>query len=291
MIGLFWGLLGALFIGVSDGLARKTTQSTSILVLILIVMGLSSAVLSVSFAITDSWPEWHAYAWFASAISGLLNLVALAFLYKALHRGPVAVASPAASSFTVMLVVINAVMGHPFSWGQILAVALVFLGVVMLTQPDKAGDQNNTYTGQWLRTTALFGLAAAAAISVRFYLAQEAGDILGSMPALYLNRVFAFLFTLLALIYVLFTQGTPKLPQGTGIWILVFIQAVLESLALWAFLTGSAEGGRIAATIGFAAFAAITTMTAWLLFGEKVPTKRWLWIAVIAVGIAIASAV
>ncbi|MCP4790080.1 MAG: DMT family transporter [Gammaproteobacteria bacterium] len=289
MIGLFWGLLGALFIGVSDGLARKTTQSTSILVLILIVMGLSSLILTGVFSITGNWPQWHLYAWTASALSGLLNLVALAFLYKALHRGPVAVASPSASSFTVMLVVINAFMGHPFHWGHMLAVALVFIGVVMLTQPGKVGEQNNHYSATWLRTTAYFGLGAALAISVRFYLAQEANDILGSIPALYLNRVFAFACTVIVLFYMVLKQGSPKLPKG-HMWWLVLIQALLESLALWAFLTGSVDGGRIAATIGFAAFAAITTITAWLLFGEKVPVKRWLWIAVIALGITIASA-
>ncbi|MDP6968514.1 MAG: DMT family transporter [Gammaproteobacteria bacterium] len=288
MMGLFWGLLGALFIGVSDGLARKTTQSVPILILILVVMALSSLVLSAGFAVADSWPQWHAYAWLASAISGLLNLIALAFLYHALHRGPVAVASPAASSFTVILVLINGFMGHPFSWGHLLAVGLVFVGVVMLTQPDKANSKHNHYSAQWLRTTAYCGLGAATAISLRFYLAQDAGDILGSVPALYLNRLFACLFTALILAFMIFRSGIPTLPKGQ-IWWLVLIQAVLESLALWAFLTGSADGGRVAATIGFAAFAAISTLVAWLLFDEKVPTKRWLWIAIIALGISIAS--
>lgn len=288
MMGLIWGLLGALFIGVSDGLARKTTQSVPILVLILIIMGLTTAAMSGYYTINGGWPVWHAYGWFASAMSGLLNLLALAFLYKALHRGPVAVASPAASSFTVMLVVINALMGHPFHLGHLAAVCLVFIGVVMLTQPDKSNSED--YSGQWLRTTAYFGLGAAITISVRFFLAQEAGDILGSIHALYLNRAFAGLFTLMALLYVVIKQGLPLLPKG-GIWWLVGMQAILESLALWAFLTGSTEGGRIAATIGFAAFAAITTLAAWVFYGEKVPTKRWIWIAVIGVGIAIASGI
>lgn len=286
MIGLIWGLLGALFIGVSDGLARKTTQTVPILVLILIIMGLTTIGMSGYYAVNGDWPKWHAYGWFASAMSGLLNLIALAFLYKALHRGPVAVASPSASSFTVMLVVINALMGHPFHLGHLAAVSLVFIGVVMLTQPDKNNSQD--YSGEWLRVTAYFGLGAAATISIRFFLAQEAGDILGSMHALYLNRAFAGLFTLIALIYVIARQGFPNLPSGS-IWFLVLIQAILESLALWAFLTGSTEGGRIAATIGFAAFAAISTLAAWVFYGEKVPAKRWVWIAVIAAGIAIAS--
>ena len=286
MISLIWGLIGALFIGISDGLARKTTQTVPILVIILIIMGLTTFVMSGYYAIYGGWPRWHAYGWFASAMSGLLNLTALAFLYKALHRGPVAVASPTASSFTVMLVLINAFMGHPFHIGHLAAVSLVFLGVVMLTQPDKHNRQD--YSGEWLRTTAYFALGAAISISIRFFLAQEAGDILGSIHALYLNRAFAGMFTLMALIYVFAKQGLPTLPTG-AIWWLVLSQAILESLSLWAFLTGSRDGGRIAATIGYAAFAAVSTLVAWLFFGEKVPAKRWIWIAVIAAGIAIAS--
>jgi drug/metabolite transporter (DMT)-like permease len=70
---------------------------------------------------------------------------------------------------------------------------------------------------------------------------------------------------------------------------LVFAQATLEVAALWAFLMGSQGDGRIAASIGFAAFAAIATITAWLWLGEKVAPQRWLWIIVISLGIILAS--
>jgi drug/metabolite transporter (DMT)-like permease len=290
MIGLIWGLLGALFIGVSDGMAKKTTQTVPILIIILAIMAFSSLALGILFAATDNWPQWHAYAWTASAISGLLNLIGLAFLYHAIKRGPVAVASPASGSFSIMLVIINGLMGHPFSWGHMLAVILVFIGVVMLTQPDKKANQQPQYDAKWLRVTAYYGLAAATAISVRFYLAQDAGDILGPLPSLFLNRLFACLFTTLILVFMLIRSGAPSLPKGS-IWWLVLLQAVLESLALWAFLTGSSDGNRIAATIGFSAYAAVSTLVAWLLFGEKVSTKSWLWIGIIALGVSIASTV
>jgi drug/metabolite transporter (DMT)-like permease len=89
---------------------------------------------------------------------------------------------------------------------------------------------------------------------------------------------------------MLIRSGAPSLPKGS-IWWLVLLQAVLESLALWAFLTGSSDGNRIAATIGFSAYAAVSTLVAWLLFGEKVSTKSWLWIGIIALGVSIASTV
>ncbi len=284
MSGLLWGLLGALFIGVSDCVARITAQCVSISVLLAAVMGLSTVVLTGWMAITDTWPVWHAYGWGAAALSGLLNLVALALLYTALVRGPVSVASPAASSFSVILVLMNALAGEPLSWHQAGAIGLVFIGVAMLSRRGGTGD---AFDASHLQTTAAYGLAAALVIAARMYLAQEAADALGSIPSLYLNRVFA-----LAGVAVIFaferargvTQQWPDL-SGAG---LVLLQSVLETLALASFLIGSAHDGRIGATIGFATFSAITALTAWLWLGEPVGWRRSFWMGVIAAGIALA---
>jgi uncharacterized membrane protein len=289
MSGIIWGLLAAVFVGVSDAVARATTQKVSISILILAVMSLSTLGLSVLFMFTDNWPRWHAYAWGVSAASGVLNIVALMFLYKALERGPVAVASPAASSFTVMLVAMNALAGQPFSWAQGLAIALVFGGVIMLSRPSKTPASEPDYSATWLRTTALLGLATAFTVSLRMFFAQEAGAELGPMPALYLNRVFALISVLMLVVWQLQKGQKLNIPKGK-VAVLVFAQATLEVAALWAFVMGSQGDGRIAASIGFAAFAAITTLTAWLWLGEKVAPQRWIWIAVIGLGIILASA-
>ena len=288
MSGIVWGLLAAVFIGVSDAVARSTTQKVSISILILAVMSLSTVGLSVLFMFTDDWPRWHADAWAVSAASGALNIAALMFLYKAIERGPVAVASPAASSFTVMLVAMNAFAGQPFSLAQGLAIALVFGGVIMLSQPSKNLGSEPDYDAAWLRTTALLGLATAFTVSLRMFFAQEASAELGPMPALYLNRMFALICVLMLVAWQLKKGQKLNTPKGK-MAALVSAQAILEVAALWAFLMGSQGDGRIAASIGFAAFAAITTITAWLWLGEKVAPQRWFWIAVIGIGIMLAS--
>jgi drug/metabolite transporter (DMT)-like permease len=288
MTGIIWGLLAAVFIGVSDAVARSTTQKVSISILILAVMSLSTVGLSVLFIFTDDWPRWHAYAWAVSAASGVLNIAALMFLYKALERGPVSVASPAASSFTVMLVAMNAFAGQPFSLAQGLAIALVFGGVIMLSRPSKNPSSEPDYDAAWLRTTALLGLATAFTVSLRMFFAQEASAELGPMPALYLNRMFALICVLMLVAWQLQKGQKLNTPKGK-MAALVSAQAILEVAALWAFLMGSQGDGRIAASIGFAAFAAITTITAWLWLGEKVAPQRWFWIAVIGLGIMLAS--
>ena len=135
MSGILLGLLGGGFIGVSDCVARFTAQRTSLSILILYVMGISTVLMTVWFLASGDWPRWDFYSWSVSLLSGFLNLAALLFLYKALARGPVSVASPAASTFSVILVALNAVSGEPFSWQQLVSVFVVFIGIAMLARP------------------------------------------------------------------------------------------------------------------------------------------------------------
>ena len=69
---------------------------------------------------------------------------------------------------------------------------------------------------------------------------------------------------------------------------LVILQSLLEMLALGALLLGSSGDGRVGAAIGFSSFAAVSTFTAWIWLGEKVPPHRMIWIGIIAAAIVIA---
>lgn len=287
MSGILWGLCGALLIGASDCIARVTSRRVSVSILFLAIMGLSFTALTVYLTISADWPAWDARAWSASALSGFLNLLALFCLYRALAKGPVSVASPAASTFTVLLVAMNIIAGEIWSWMQVIALIVVFFGVAMLAQPATTDRHVEHYDKKWLRTTTLLGLAAAAAIALRMFLAQEASTTLGPLHGLYLNRVFALIGAILLVIYCIYKL--PKLDLPTGkMRSLVFLQAVLETAALAAFLIGSRGDGRVGASIGFAGFAAASALFAWWWLGEAVGWQRSLWIMVVGVGVSLA---
>jgi len=288
MNGILWGLTGAVLIGASDCIARITTQKVAVSILFLSIMGLSFMTLSAGLALSMNWPGWHPVGWGASAISGFLNLVALYFLYRALARGPVAVASPAASTFTVLLVAMNVVAGEPWSWLQIVAMLIVFTGVAMLARPTSIDADTQHFNATWLKNTAFFGLAAATAVAVRMFFAQEASSAIGALHALYLNRFFALLGAIALIIFQLYRSNMLTLPTGK-IRHFIVLQAVLETCALGAFLVGSAHGGRVAATIGFSAFAAATALFAWWWLGERIGWQRGAWIVVTGFGVLMAA--
>ncbi len=299
MTGLIWGLLGAVLIGASDCTARVTSQRVSLLPLIFCVMAISTVILTIALLATDSMPAWHARAWFVSALSGALNIAALLFLYKALAYGPVAVASPAASSFAVFLVVLNALAGEPWTVYQAVSVVMVFLGVVMLSiksdPQNSAKNPQHQYSKKWLRRTSLLATGAALTIAFRMFFAQEATAELGSTSALYLNRLFALITCSFAILFtpvIARTAGKASAPNqwpDRSIRWFVLLQGVLEMAAFAAFLYGSEGDGRVAATIGFSTFAAATTLIAWIALKEPIGLWRFGWIIFISIGVMIAS--
>jgi drug/metabolite transporter (DMT)-like permease len=291
MTGILLGLIGAILIGASDCIARVTTQRVSNSVLILAIMAISTALLTLWLAVTGDYPPFQTWAWLASALSGVLNVVALYLLYLALGRGPVAVASPAASTFAVILVIMNALAGEPWTMLQVISILLVFAGVSMLSrQAPGAATENNSYSTAWLQKTALFGLGAALAIALRMFLAQEATAELGALHGLYLNRLFAMVSCLVLLVIQLTLSQQLRFPKDASTLKLLLAQALLEMAALGVFLAGSFYGGRVSAGIGFSAFAAAAVIIARIFLGELIGWWRALWISVIGLGVMMAIA-
>jgi len=288
MIAVLWGLLAAVLVGTSDAIARKTSQHCDLNILTMLVMAMSTAGMTLWLLIHDQWPGWHLEAWLASMASGALNVVVLYLLYLALRRGPVSVASPAASTFTVMLVGWNIAAGEPWLITQLGAVVLVFLGVMMLARKSSTPGIDDQYDAKWIRNTALLGLAAAVAVSVRMFLAQDAGAAIGAVGALYLNRVFALIASLVVVGYLLIKHSAVQWPKGK-VYALIALQGGMEAAALGVFLLGSAGTGRIGASIGFSAFAAVTAIVASIWLGERIGRTRAIWIGVIVAGLMLAS--
>jgi len=288
MTAVLWGLLAAILVGTSDAIARKTSQHSSLSVLTLWVMTMSTAALALWLSITGQWPHWHLASWLASAVSGVLNVVVLYFLYLALRRGPVSVASPTSATFTVMLVGWNVLAGEPWAYNQLLAIGIVFLGIVMLTRRSSTPGIDDAYDTHWIRKTAAIALVAAFAVSVRMYLAQDANVELGAQGALFLNRLFALITAFIVVGFLTIKQTRLDWPTGNVLG-LISLQAALEASALGVFLIGSSGAGRVGAAIGFSAFAAVTTLVASIWLGDRIGRARSIWISVVVVGLMLAS--
>lgn len=291
--GLLFGLLGAVLIGFSDAITRVTGRRLSILLLTTLLFLISCAPLIVMMALTDGWPPLDAELWGVAALSGFFNAVGLALLFIAIARGPLAVASPAASAFSVILIGLNILDGAPFRLGHGVGAALMTAAILVLAAPDRRRPAARSPAGG-AGVTAAIGLAAAGFIALRMFTAQEIAEPMGELGATFSTRLVAGLCAGTALL-VWRASGkrfTPAPLEGLRrvppIWILVGVQAALEATALTMFLIGGAgaEGDRIASAIGYSAFAAFSPLIAWALWSEEVTRRQALCIALAILGAA-----
>lgn len=285
MIGLGFGLLGAALIGTSDCVARVIGQRIPVVLAVTLMTAIGAVISGLGLLLTGHFPAWHAQGWALALLSGVLNLLVLWCLVTALARGPISVASPGASSFVVLLLGLNAVLGIPVTLAQGAGAALAVFGIWLLAQ--EGSERDMTTTPAWRRVTLFWALGAGAAIAVRMYLAQDATVILGSFGTLFLMRLGTAICGALALVIY-----PPRLAvgwaRGNLLW-LVAIQAVLELAALSAFLLGGELGDRSGAAVGFATFSVFSSLIAAILFRETIPLRRWLGIVVVVAGVTLAA--
>jgi drug/metabolite transporter (DMT)-like permease len=229
-----------------------------------------------------------------AAGSGVLNVIGLWLLYFALARGPVSIASPVMSSFTVMVVALNAATGAVITPVQIVATCLVFLGIAMLPNADRKMTAPQQYSPEHQRKTALIAFIAAFTITFRMFLAQESADSMGAFSSVLVMRLASLaVVAILLLGYLVQAHGTGKnrifWPRGGWIWFALVAQAIFEMLAIGSFLYGSEQGSRVGAAVGFAPFSVVSALIAWLVFKEQISARRMIWILVVALGVILAT--
>lgn len=301
MIGALFGVLGAAIIGTSDAIARLTGRKTPVLLLTTLLFLISLGPIGLFLLATEGWPSVDAEVWAVVALSGALNAVGLALLFNAIARGPVAVASPAASSFSIVLIGLNIFAGEPFRTGHAVGAALAFAAIFLLARPERGGRRGTEPAGQEdaaaLGLTALIAIGAAFFIAFRMFTAQEAAESMSPLAVAVFSRAVAGLCAGAAYLAWRFSGGafepapTPELRWHPPIWTLILLQSVLEVVALFLFLKGgeAAGGDRIAAVIGFTAFAAFSPIAARIIWAEKISPRRMVCIALTMAGVAAAA--
>ena len=78
----------------------------------------------------QAFPEQSLFLWSMSFLSAAMNVTALVCLYRALMRGPVAIAAPLTSMATVFLTIEWLIFGVMPSVGAYIGIVLSLLGAV-----------------------------------------------------------------------------------------------------------------------------------------------------------------
>jgi uncharacterized membrane protein len=219
--------------------------------------------------------ELSARAVLLLATSGLMNVVGLAFEYRALRVGKVGVVSAVASTQGMAATLIAVAAGAALAPGVLVILVLLSAGVALA-----AADRNATLRdsrGDLRRLMALL-LPLPLIFGLSLFAAGEAGDDVALAWAIVPSR----LAGVLLIGFPLLARGTLRLERA--VLPAVATSAVLEVVGFASYVWGSRSGLSIAAVLA-SQFAAIATAGAWVLFREHLDRRQLVGLAIIATGI------
>jgi drug/metabolite transporter (DMT)-like permease len=237
------------------------------------LVGLVPAVPAVLAAGGDV-PHGGSLAWLA--VSGFGNVIGLGLFYAGVRRGKVGVVAPISSTEGAVAAVLAVALDEHLSPGVGVALGAVVAGVVL--SAAARGTEGRT-------SRAAIALACGAALSfgVSIYatgrVSQELSVVWAMLPA---RAVGAALITI-----PLAATGRMVLTRAAAPFVIATGLAEVGGFA--AFAVGARHGIAIAAVVA-SQFAALAALGALVLYRERLTRAQVAGIAVIAVGVAVLSA-
>jgi drug/metabolite transporter (DMT)-like permease len=237
------------------------------------LVGLAVALPAVLLA-GGHTPDGGALGWLAG--SGIGNVVGLGLIYAAFRGGKVGVVTPIASTEGAVAAVIAVALGEHLTPGVGAALGVVGVGVVLAA--TARGSEGRT-------STRVIALAAAAALSfgIGLYATGRASNELAIawviLPARLIGTL-AVAVPLAAAGRLAVTRTTVPYVVGAGL---------AEVIGFASYAAGARHGIAIAAVLA-SQFAALAALGALVLYRERLTRAQVAGIAVIAIGVAAASA-
>lgn len=208
--------------------------------------------------------------------AGTLNIVGLLLIYAALRVGKVSIVAPISSTEGAIAAVLAIVAGEQIGVGSGVVLAVVAVGIALAGMAED--DSHAT-----ARRGPVLALGAAVCFGVGLFVTGRLSDdmplVWATLPARVIGVVAVAIPLLLAGRFRITRQAVPFVVAG----------GILEVIGFLSYAVGSRHGIAIAAVLA-SQFAAIAAIAAYYLFGERISRRQLVGIVVIAVGVALLSA-
>ena len=279
MLAIGFGLTASLVWAVHDLLARKLSQGTALLPILIVVLGSGCVVLLPVVALNGDWSALTGQALVYALLSGLGFTVALGSLYRAFSLAPVRLVSPVIGSYPMLSLAIAAWQGHQVTPGDWLAVAAIVLGIAIVA----LAARDDGPQGYAASPAVALGWAALSALgfAATFGLAQQAARLGGEVPAMLIGRVVA----LLVILALAIAHRSLRPPPRGQLWVLALMGA-LDAFALGLVTAAGSLPRAEYASVTSSLFGVLTILLAAWFLRERVRPVQWLGIGAVFAGIA-----
>jgi len=285
------GVIAALAWGTHDFAARFPTRK----------IGPQHAVFGVTLAgfvwltlwlgATGTFPAVQIQHLWLPALTGIGFALATIWLFAALAAGPIAVISPIVGAYPAYAVAFAFALGARPAVLDWLAMASVFLGVVLVARQGEMVPGHTSPVGGRVSTRTLsYALASGLGFACALTAGQHAAPVYGEIEATWLARIFGLGAVTIACL--------PRAPGGTPTslgrygrwWVLLIVMGLLDAIALASVIAAGHQPGAEIATVTSSAFGAVTVILARIFLKEVVAPAQWAGILLIFAGVGVLSA-
>ena len=243
----------------------------------------------VSFAaallILGKWPDVEAGQVPYAIALGILGVISVSALYRALALGPIAVVAPVVASYVAVTVLLAVIfLGERLSTGQILAAGVVFVGVV-LTSTD--ARQLRATLGRPIPGVQV-GLIATVGFGIW-------GAVFAAATRAYSWSVMILLLRMTSFVlvgaYILARRIDVRVYRDRRALALAATVGVLDTLANALFGLGIATGYASITATGSGAYPIIPAVLGVVALRERLAPNQYVGIGVLAIGLVALGAV
>jgi drug/metabolite transporter (DMT)-like permease len=218
-----------------------------------------------------------AVAWLA--IAGLGNVGGLLLVYSGLRIGKVGVVAPIASSEGAVAAVVAVAAGEQLGAWTAVALVAIAVGIVLAARPPAEQEE----AGRDDPRAAVFALGAAIAFGASLYATGRASLDLPIAWAILPPRLLGVVLVTVPLA----VAGRLRLTRAAAPFVVV--SGLAEVVGFVSYALGARHGIAIAAVLA-SQFAALAAIGAALLFKERLTRLGVVGVVVIAIGVAVVSA-
>lgn len=277
------GSLGALCWGTLDFLAGTTSRAIGPIKVTTAVNVIGLILITLWLWTFGEFPSFqHDHIWWP-LLAGLGYAFATLFLFAAIASGPISLAVPVTMSYPATSVMLAALLGNAPTLLQLLFVALIMGGVLLVTLGEH--DHGGPIVSGQRRRTLTFAMLAHLTFVTAVFTGQTSATLFGEIETTWISRL-AGTAAMLPLLLVSKGGG-----QGQARYLpLLGVMALLDTVAAALLFAAGKTAQPELATVCGSASGAFTVILAWIFLKEKIVYLRWLGIAATFLGIAALSA-
>jgi drug/metabolite transporter (DMT)-like permease len=286
-MGIFFGLLTALFWGSSDFVARFASHRIGAHRTTLYMQLAGLLLLTIFLPWVGGWGHlmdgsgWQPWAW--GVLAGVTNGISTLSLYRSFEVGKMAVVAPLSASYPVLTVVLALLTGEHLTVRRTIAIASILAGVVLVAGGEKTVSENDAASQQPQESKKESGigwaLTSAVGFGVLFWLlGTRVVPNVGYAATVWMIRLTS---SVLVTIVILSLKKPIFLPRGGPIPGWLVSMGVLDTGAFILNNRGMQLEQVSVVSVLASLYGAVTVALAAIFLREHV--SRWQWFGIVAI--------